>query len=201
MGIIWEVINVKKEFCVVCGKQLTDKQTKARNKFSRSASAPTCSKVCVASYMVANQKRRTLKERFYDNKFQIASNGCWNWTANIVQKTGYGLMMNEDHGSIGAHRASYIIHKGEIPDGFHIHHKCKNRKCVNPEHLEAIKASEHLSLERKGKYQKYCSKGHLLDGENLYNHLAQESAGNAEKRIEGSIISKVKVQLRLSFFY
>ena len=43
------------------------------------------------------------------------------------------------------HRAIYQEHIGLIPDGFHVHHLCNNRGCINPEHLHALSASEHVS--------------------------------------------------------
>lgn len=63
----------------------------------------------------------------------IKKEGCWNWKRDINAKRyvkAYYLGHN-----IGAHRASWILHKGQIPEGMYVLHKCDNPRCTNPEHL------------------------------------------------------------------
>jgi hypothetical protein len=59
--------------------------------------------------------------------------GCWQWTGGI-NSHGYG-MLKVDGRSRGAHRFSWELHNGPIPEGSLIDHICHNRSCVNPEHL------------------------------------------------------------------
>ena len=71
-------------------------------------------------------------ERFlkYVNKKESS---CWEWIGSIQPKTGYGqFYLNKN---INCHRASWILHKGEIPKGLCVLHICDNRKCCNPKHL------------------------------------------------------------------
>ena len=73
----------------------------------------------------------TTAERFWHYVRQEGS--CWEWVGGKYPN-GYGRL-NVDGNMEYAHRVSYRIHKGEIPEGLEIRHQCHNRKCVNPDHL------------------------------------------------------------------
>ncbi len=69
------------------------------------------------------------------------TDGCWFWLA-AKTKGGYGLIQVD--GSLAyAHRLSYEIAHGRIPDGLQIDHLCRTRSCVCPSHLEAVAPAEN----------------------------------------------------------
>ncbi len=79
--------------------------------------------------------------------------GCWLQTSHLKKDTGYGIIYI-DGKKIYSHKLSYEIYNGKVPPGFHIHHDCENRNCVNPGHLKAIKPGEHPRISaRKGVFK------------------------------------------------
>jgi hypothetical protein len=66
---------------------------------------------------------------------------CWLWTG-CKTKMGYGLIGGQTR---LAHRCAYELWVGEIPDGLVVRHKCRNKHCVNPEHLETGTQKENIT--------------------------------------------------------
>ena len=60
---------------------------------------------------------------------------CWEWQGSVSKTTGYGKKQYMGTTWL-AHRWVYMMLLGPIPDGLVINHRCSNRKCVNPHHLE-----------------------------------------------------------------
>lgn len=76
-----------------------------------------------------------------------AVSGCWNWNG-ALNKHGYGVTGRTVHGIVKTtttHRVFYTQAKGPIPEGMHLDHLCRNRRCVNPDHLEPVTAKENVA--------------------------------------------------------
>lgn len=79
------------------------------------------------------------KDKF-ESKFMIAPDGCWLWL-EWADKDGYGKV-RVGKSKRPAHRVSYELYVGPIPDGLLIDHLCKQKACVNPHHLEPVTIAE-----------------------------------------------------------
>lgn len=105
-------------------------------------------------------------------KISVDADGCWNWTG-CTQPNGYGKSYHERRTWL-AHRLTYSLLIGPIPDGLVVDHLCRNTHCVNPSHLEAvtqqINNSRSASLSAQQARRTHCPSGHPLSGDNLYQY-------------------------------
>jgi hypothetical protein len=112
-------------------------------------------------------ERRGQVERFWAKV--VKSDGCWLWTA-ALSTGGYGRAYFDGRVQ-QAHRISYELLVGPIPEGLHIDHLCRERHCVNPSHMEPVTPGENV-LRGVGPAALHaqmdnCTHGHPLSGENV----------------------------------
>lgn len=98
---------------------------------------------------------KSVEERF-KNKYSVDEHGCWVWQASL-DKDGYALFNDQNYKTVRAHRFSYEITFQKIAAGMVIDHLCKNRRCVNPEHLEPVTNKENIL--RGDRVKKICQHG------------------------------------------
>jgi hypothetical protein len=97
------------------------------------------------------------------------TSGCWIWKAARTG-AGYGSFRLDGRMQT-AHRVAYEQVKGPIPEGMVLDHLCRNRACVNPDHLEVVSVGENTRRGDAGgaaqRRRTHCPKDHPYVGENL----------------------------------
>ena len=110
------------------------------------------------------------QDRFWSKVEVHQPAGCWEWTSGI-NDAGYGIArFGASSNQFRAHRVAYELLVGEITDGYQLDHLCRNRSCVNPDHLDPVPQRENL---RRGFGQvglrarlTHCKHGHEFTPEN-----------------------------------
>ncbi len=128
------------------------------------------------------------------------STGCWEWTGTKTTG-GYGLFrcLRQD---MPAHRFSWWMYHGPIPDGIYVLHHCSNPGCVNPEHLFLGTAKDRTrNMGKKGQGK------HLKGADHNNAKLSKDDVDEIKKLVEAgytgasiarqfnisaSVISKIK---------
>lgn len=108
--------------------------------------------------------------RFPAGRISVDANtGCWQWLGSI-NGSGYAVvkLRGVQH---NAHRLIYEIFMGHVPKELHVDHLCRNRGCVNPEHMDPVYPRVNIMRgEGPAAYnarKTHCKRGHPLSGENL----------------------------------
>jgi hypothetical protein len=128
----------KPTVCTECGR--TDKPV-----YKRDLCRP-CYRKWLKDPDVVRPRSLTAEDRFWAKVEKTES--CWLWTASLNQKTRYGQFFRRHGEPVDAHRFSYELANGPIPDKHDVHHTCHVRHCVNPVHLEAVTRSRNLALRK-----------------------------------------------------
>lgn len=116
----------------------------------------------------------TIEDRFWSKVRK--DDGCWEWTAS-VNRRGYGWLHfggKVERKALKAHRVSWEIHNGPIPDGLWVLHKCDNPRCVRPDHLFLGDRTDNMrDCAAKGRISTvgksrltHCKRGHDFTPEN-----------------------------------
>lgn len=116
-------------------------------------------------------------ERFWEKVDKTVESGCWEWRSSI-RGNGYGAffthLIEEGRKAHGAHRFSWELEHGPIPNGLWVLHKCDNRICVNPDHLFLGDRTDNMrDCAEKGRIKTigksnmtHCHRGHEFTPEN-----------------------------------
>lgn len=121
--------------------------------------------------MKQQRKMKPIEQRFWEKVNKQTASGCWEWTSSL-RGNGYGAFFthiaSEGRKAYGAHRYSWILTHGSIPEGMSVLHKCDNRICVNPSHLfigdkfdnmqDAAKKKRTCNIGKSR--MTHCSNGH-----------------------------------------
>lgn len=115
--------------------------------------------------LLLHMKHKTAIERFTDKI--IYENDCWRWTA-YINPDGYGKFGDRSGHAVLSHRWSFEYYRYSIPANMQLDHLCRNRWCVNPEHLEVVTKQTNFlrGVHKFGKHQSdktHCKAGHEYD--------------------------------------
>jgi hypothetical protein len=136
-----------------------------------------------------HQARRSAAEQeraFWDAVDKDAPNGCWVWTGRRGGKLGYGRLKRNGV-SYQAHRYSWTLTNGEIPDGLFVCHHCDNPPCVNPAHLFLGTQADNLA-DRDAKGRAVYWRGPKNAATKLTEEQVQEIRRLSQIHIETSQI-------------
>ena len=149
--------------CDTCRKEFTTRPSEVRKYcclkcFKRPLSYPN-RKSKPSFWDKATEEEKMIRYlKMFEEKVE-RKDGCWGWNS-FIDSTGSGQIGSRNH-IISAYRLSWLIHKGSIPKGLMVLHKCHNRACTNPAHLYTGTAKDNtrdMLIAERGKFNQQSSK-------------------------------------------
>lgn len=121
---------------------------------------------------------------------------CWNWTG-AHSSYGYGVFhVGAAKHRMFAHRVSYILEHGTIPDGLSLDHLCRNRSCVNPSHLEPVTSYENMrrgeSTAARNARKTHCVHGHQFTTTNTYVYRGRRMCRECQRNLDRAYMQRKK---------
>lgn len=163
-----------KSICKECGNEFL-----VRNYQLKIGTGLYCSHKCASK----NQKVESLENRFWKLIDKKEENECWAFLGS-KNKDGYGRMSKGNSKLDSAHRISYELHKGIIPEDMVVMHICDNPSCCNPKHLVLGTQNDNI--------QDMISKGRFVL-RNMSFKLTEEQMNGIRNKYTGKRGEKVKL--------
>lgn len=146
-------------------------------------------------------QKRPAADRFWGHVDK--TDACWNWTASLSKGggAGYGVFSDDALRYVRAHRFSWELHYGAIPDGLFVLHKCDNRRCVNPEHLFLGTQLDNMrDRSAKGRAPKGETRKHIPTGDEHWTrrkpYLVPRGSRNGQSKLSDAQVGEIRKSVR-----
>lgn len=128
-------------------------------------------RAAIEAMSLEDLKLETAKRKF-DLQCKTLANGCIEWTGAVDRRDGYGRFYDGSGNTRTAYGFAWSYYCGEVPKDMVLDHECRNRKCVNVDHLRPVSNTFNVmsgvGVTAINAWKTHCKRGHPLDGENLY---------------------------------